>query len=355
MLNCCFRAALIRTIGSTAIWLIALVYGIGIVSNGRLYAADERKARPWLKLVLVYDSTLPGAAADLQNFTTTFSEMARIYNLDDASEKQRPPEECILYDDAPTIIDITTPLHSSGPSIEPGELFDRIKNDVVINSPPDTALVFWFKGHGFVDQTGERWLELGHGDKFSVKRDQVKKAVVGLNCRLTVFLTEACTLSSLKSKSLGHFGTVPKEIRGLVDDLFIAPKGVVDISSSTYIRLDNTTIQKMGLPVALPEHVIDEVSWTIPQGGLFSMSLLESLNAGKAPNLNWAKVTTAHLTWEMLSKVVANATDTKYVEWRNQALKEIEANLIGDEALGPLQQHILARQLHQTPQVLSLP
>ena len=52
----------------------------------------------------------------------------------------------------------------------------------------------------------------------------------------------------------------------------------------------------------------------------------------------------AELTWQVLTPLIVQMTDKRYVEWRTQALKDLDASLVGEDALGPLQQHILARQ-----------
>ena len=201
----------------------AAILVVGALASPTVAADDSPDNRPWLKLIIVYDSTLQGACADRDGFVTTISELARIYNSDETGTKPRPIGEQIKYDDAPTIIDIASPENSSGPGMDPSEVLTRIQS-TVIQSPANTALVFWFKNHGFVDQLGQRWLRLGNGNKFRLKRDDLKRAVIDRHCRLTVFLTEACTLSSLKVRVLSY-GLEANQIRALVKDLFITPKG----------------------------------------------------------------------------------------------------------------------------------
>jgi hypothetical protein len=331
-------------LGSTVVAAFLYSVSSGLAVEPR--CNERADGPPWLVVVIAFDMSFPGAEQDRKQIETLFETAVDQYN------KGRDAVNQVRYDKAPRLI-LVDERTGGGTPLDREQFLDRIRG-LQLLSPEDTILVLVYKGHGAVDLDGHRLLSLSaNGDRFQLPRDEVRNTLVKLRPRLTVLLTECCAVSQLESAGLAHYGD--EELLGKdFGDLFVTPRGLVDITSSTYRRI--------AAAPPIPDHILDEASWSSVNGGFFLSSFFDLMRGGD-PAIRRAlgeqdgpRGTTPLVTWHRFSDALIKLTDSKYVDWRKTTLQAIDAIPgIRTERLPPLERNLLARQLHQTPQVFSLP
>lgn len=95
---------------------------------------------------------------------------------------------------------------------------------------PDDAVVFYYTGHGGIDDRGS-YFDLAGGKLY---REQVRGLLRAKQPRLAVLLTDCCNSRSDGRKQIAAapFNEPPRSYTPLFTALFVQPKGIVDVNSS---------------------------------------------------------------------------------------------------------------------------
>src|SRR5262249_29546387 len=128
----------------------------------------------------------------------------------------------------------------------------------------ETTLLFFYIGHGDVDnRNNDRRRLLLDSEEF-LYRDELLEVLNATHPRLLVLLTESCAglMVTEPPPPVGHLG--PTDPRSqLFESLFVTPTGVIDIASSTFSRNSPAT-----------EPPIAELSWCPEDGGMFGRAIV---------------------------------------------------------------------------------
>lgn len=242
--------------------------------------------------IVVWYSPMPGPSKSVADFKDAFSTLAEAY-------KSVSPDTTVE-----AFTEISLGWVSDAQVVTPVKLQNAL-NRACTNLTADSTVVFLFIGHGDVDnaQGDQRrmWLD---GGTF-IYRNEVLNTLKRASPRLIVFLTEMCAGAALTEhpRRVVEYG-VEQASAKMFEGMFIRPKGIVDIASSSFVR-ENDAIEA------------DELSWCPVSGGMFSRALVEAM---KAPSDAVLANADKNL-WPVLFKDVYNGTRSNFASFRASLMK----------------------------------
>lgn len=276
----------------------------------RALAQPPRQVREQSKKVVVMivaTSTVGGQEEDIKRVTEVIDKGVKQANTTPEGNQKKPGNQGFVKYDGPTVFRLDSTMDRAALLDEVGKL------DV----DKDTTLIFYYKGHAAVarnpagvpnqvqGQPFTHFLFLDYTfPKYAVRRDRLLEALKQKGARLTVLLTECCSDSIADlPREFWQEGVGPGE--GAFTDLFLLPRGVVDITSSRF-GLDPLTGEVKG-----------QASWSPTEGGLFTRAfhaLLVQENAKKALDRNQDGV----VSWEEFFEALKERTNKNYQAFRLQ-------------------------------------
>ncbi len=299
-MNCAPRRAahvlVCRCILVIAIWAALIPAAAAGETRPQLPARSTR-----LELLVVASPTLSGFCDDFIRVRDFF-----VTGLKAVNKGRNPGEPDYVEFDAPG-----APVLISKESNR-----EWFRNLILGNNVVDenTTFVLYYRGHGFT--TPDRPKQYLYLDKFdpaySISREDVIDCLDKRLARLNVLITECC--AHTLEASPGFFAALPvvPDFPRLFSNLFVTPSGLVDLTSSLY-TYDRETRKTIG-----------QRTWVTPAGGLFTISLVDTLTAQQAFQ-QFGKNPDATVRWQGAIDAISSRTNDRY-----HALQaELEANGAG--------------------------
>jgi hypothetical protein len=199
---------------------------------------------------------------------------------------------------------------------------------------PDDTLLFYYSGHGATyPQSGGHAMTLHHGDgprQRALFRAEVRQAMIGLNARHAVLLTDCCSKipESVKAKIVRE---PPKASWPLIDILFFHHRGLTEINGCQEDALSWCYSDRQG-----------------EKGSTFTLALVPLLCTKKEDFVAVFGSDDGFVTWSQFERKLRPDTDRLYQEVRKRIL-ELPHN---SDGIRELQAEAL-KQDRQDPQVVS--
>ena len=155
----------------------------------------------------------------------------------------------------------------------PGDILNQLKGFRV---GTDDTLMFYFTGHGEVDDKGH-YLNLEMGKLY---RSRIMETMLGKHPRLAVLITDCCNVRGDKFAYMApNVQTQPPQtVAPLFQTLFFDPKGVVDINSSS--------------PGESAFFFTLKDEFELPQGSLFTRTFSKYLEKHRQQTASWDNLLT---------------------------------------------------------------